>query len=198
MADLSVWGARRVISGRLVRCQVRARKIPLKGGGTVTLRQGRVADAVGLLACVNAVAAEGRYYINERLEVTMAEEHKWIRAHDGGAKGLLVVVISPEGEVVGNMSVSRSRAHKAPFRAELGLGLMAPYRGQGVGRALLEEAVRWSRGHGIKKLTLQVFSSNTRARALYESFGFREDGVNHRHYKVKGRYVDNVNMALWL
>lgn len=183
---------------RRLRGKVRARKLPLARRGYVTLRQGRVSDAVGLLAGVNAVAAEGRYYINERLKVTTEEEHRWIRMQNGGPKGLLVLVETPGGKVVGNMSVTRARADKGQHRAEVGLGMLAPYRGQGIGRALLEEAVRWSRHHGVKKLTLQVFSSNTRARALYESFGFVEDGVNRRHFKVKGRYVDNVNMALWL
>jgi RimJ/RimL family protein N-acetyltransferase len=67
-----------------------------------------------------------------------------------------------------------------------------------VGRALLDEAVAWARRHRVRKLHLEVFSSNTRAIALYRSFGFVEDGVNRRHHKVKGRYVDNIHMALWV
>jgi len=174
------------------------RAVELKGGGAVTLRKGRVADAVGLLGFVNAVMAEERYFLSDGLHPPMSEEHQWIRTHDGGPRGLLIVVEDRGGRVVGNLSATRVKYSKGAHRASVGLGLLPPYRGHGVGRALLEEARGWARRQRVRKLTLEVFASNTRAVALYRSFGFVEDGVNRRHHKIKGRYVDNIHMALWL
>jgi RimJ/RimL family protein N-acetyltransferase len=174
------------------------RDVALRRGGSLTLRQGRVADAVGLVDYVNAVAAEGRYFLTDRLEHSMTEEHRWIRAHDGGPGGLLIVVVDGEGKVVGNLSATRSKYSKGKHRAQVGLGMLPPYRGQGVGRALLEECVVWAKAHKVSKLSLEVFSSNRRAIALYRSFGFVDDGTNRRHHKINGRYVDNLHMALFL
>jgi ribosomal protein S18 acetylase RimI-like enzyme len=68
-------------------------------------------------------------------------------------------------------------------------------RRQGVGRALLDGAVEWARGAGIRKLELHVFPWNTPALALYESFGFEREGYRKSHYRRDGDDVDAVLMA---
>ena len=45
-----------------------------------------------------------------------------------------------------------------------------------MGRALLEAAVDWARGAGIRKLELHVFPWNEPAIQLYERFGFEREG----------------------
>jgi ribosomal protein S18 acetylase RimI-like enzyme len=44
--------------------------------------------------------------------------------------------------------------------------------GHGVGRALMNHAEQWARERGHSRITLSVFESNRRARALYERAGF--------------------------
>ena len=48
-------------------------------------------------------------------------------------------------------------------------------RGQGVGRALLDAARTHVLGAGAASISLETAIDNTRAQALYESFGFRRD-----------------------
>jgi len=43
-----------------------------------------------------------------------------------------------------------------------------------------------------------VFATNLRARRLYESLGFEEEGVRRRHVRIRGEYVDEALMGLWL
>ncbi len=50
----------------------------------------------------------------------------------------------------------------------------------------------------IEKLELRVRSYNHRARALYVSAGFVEEGVFRRRIKVEGGYLDDVSMARWV
>lgn len=45
-------------------------------------------------------------------------------------------------------------------------------RGRGYGRALLQEAAKWSRDNGFRTLALHVFGGNDIAINLYESLGF--------------------------
>ena len=69
-------------------------------------------------------------------------------------------------------------------------------RRQGVGRALLEAAVEWARGAGIRKLELHVFPWNEPAIQLYERFGFEREGYRKQHYRRGDETVDAVLMAL--
>jgi GNAT superfamily N-acetyltransferase len=51
--------------------------------------------------------------------------------------------------------------------------------GRGVGSALLAAAEDWARGRGARKLTLNVFEGNRRARALYERRGFLPESLRY-------------------
>jgi ribosomal protein S18 acetylase RimI-like enzyme len=69
----------------------------------------------------------------------------------------------------------------------------------GVGRALMNELLRWARSNPrLDKVELQVRSSNERAIALYRSLGFVEEGRKTRRLKIApNEYLDEVYMALW-
>ncbi|HSK05387.1 MAG TPA: dihydropteroate synthase [Kofleriaceae bacterium] len=64
-----------------------------------------------------------------------------------------------------------------PARANLYAMWVAPEaRGAGLGRALVDAALRWTRGRAALELSLQVTEGNEPARALYEGCGFRDTG----------------------
>jgi len=71
----------------------------------------------------------------------------------------------------------------------------ADARRRGVGWALLEAAVEWSRTAGIRKLELHVFPWNEPAIRLYERFGFEREGERKGHYRRGDEFVDAVLMA---
>jgi GNAT superfamily N-acetyltransferase len=51
--------------------------------------------------------------------------------------------------------------------------------GQGVGGALMREAEQWGRSRGYRRLTLNVFDRNDRARRIYEHLGWRPENVHY-------------------
>jgi len=51
--------------------------------------------------------------------------------------------------------------------------------GRGVGRALLDAVDAWAAAQGYRFITLNVFSGNQRARAVYERAGYAEDTVRY-------------------
>jgi ribosomal protein S18 acetylase RimI-like enzyme len=70
------------------------------------------------------------------------------------------------------------------------------HRRQGIGWALLAEAVAWARASGVEKLELHVFPYNEPAIRLYERFGFEREGYRRRHYRrADGGHVDAILMA---
>lgn len=54
------------------------------------------------------------------------------------------------------------------------LVVLPAHRGHGLGRRLLEEAERWVRSLGSKRLDIGVLSKNTGAARLYRDFGFED------------------------
>jgi GNAT superfamily N-acetyltransferase len=59
------------------------------------------------------------------------------------------------------------------------LAVAAGAEGSGAGGALLRAAETWARDRGFRTLTLNVFSGNHHARAVYEHLGFEEDTVKY-------------------
>ena len=62
------------------------------------------------------------------------------------------------------------------------IAVRADRRRQGIGRALLEHLLATARAEGVRDVTLEVRPSNIAARALYEAFGFCEEGRRPRYY----------------
>lgn len=56
------------------------------------------------------------------------------------------------------------------------------HRRQGIARALLQEAMDYAEAHDLTRLTLEVRPSNTAGIALYESMGFKKDGIRPGFY----------------
>jgi len=82
--------------------------------------------------------------------------------------------------------------------ADLGLIVAATHRRRGIGGRLLETAVAWARGSGVRKLELHVFPWNGPAIQLYERFGFVREGHRRAHYQRDDADVDALLMAYHL
>jgi RimJ/RimL family protein N-acetyltransferase len=68
---------------------------------------------------------------------------------------------------------------------------------RGVGRMLLEHVMsRAFVHHRAHRLWLDVFDTNTRARRVYEAYGFREEGVMREAVLRDGEYHTLVLMSL--
>jgi ribosomal protein S18 acetylase RimI-like enzyme len=73
------------------------------------------------------------------------------------------------------------------------------FRGQGIGRALLEAAVSQARAlPGLRQLDLTVTESNPAACSLYKSCGFETFGLERGAIEIDGKTYDVAYMALQL
>jgi ribosomal-protein-alanine N-acetyltransferase len=77
----------------------------------------------------------------------------------------------------------------------LNVAVALPYRGQGLGAALMHEAVREARTVHARAVTLEVRRSNANGRRLYRAFGFEEVGSRPNYY---GRGEDALILRLGL
>ena len=154
------------------------------------------AHVEGLYRCIDVVARERRY-----LAFTSAPPSAQSRAFvrmllDGG--GVQFVAVDVAGEVVGWCDLLRDPRDGFSHCWHLGMGLLPPVRGRGIGRRLAQTGIASAVEHGAERIELEVFSSNARAIVLYERLGFAREGVKRRARKLDGIVDDNVIMALLL
>ncbi|MDQ6830046.1 MAG: GNAT family N-acetyltransferase [Gemmatimonadota bacterium] len=110
--------------------------------------------------------------------------------------GVQMLVVDAEDTVVGFCDVVRDTRAGFTHRGTLGMGLLPHARGRGLGKRLMAETIAAARAAGIERIELEVFASNVRARALYDSLGFVTEGLKRRSRKLDGVYDDDIFMAL--
>jgi RimJ/RimL family protein N-acetyltransferase len=103
-----------------------------------------------------------------------------------------------DGTVVGHADCHGGASPKNRHTGLIGIVIREGWREAGLGRILMNRVLEWMRARGFEKAHLEVFSTHVRARRLYESLGFQLEGARKGHFKVRGEYVDDVIMGLWL
>jgi ribosomal protein S18 acetylase RimI-like enzyme len=88
-------------------------------------------------------------------------------------------LVEQDGEIVGFVATARPADPEIPAgTAELeSIYLLAPSRGLGFGRRLLQHATRDLGERGFASAILWVFTANDRARRFYEAAGWQPDGT---------------------
>jgi RimJ/RimL family protein N-acetyltransferase len=161
----------------------------------IRIRRAEAGDAGALVELAEAVGGEeGRWILATDTWRSVSEERRYLKTvlhHPDAA----VLVALDDGRVVGRLSLSRDPHPASHHVADLGLMVAESHRRRGIGKRLLEEAVTWARGAGIRKLELHVFPWNESALRLYESFGFEREGYRRRHYVRGDELVDAILMA---
>jgi ribosomal protein S18 acetylase RimI-like enzyme len=101
-----------------------------------------------------------------------------------------------DGEVVGWCDVLPRGRPIYAHAGVLGMGLLPPFRGQGIGRRLLQQTVDAARAKGLTRVELTVREDNASAIALYKRMGFVAEGLQRNAFRVDGRYENLIMMAL--
>ena len=103
-------------------------------------------------------------------------------------------LVAADGETV--LGFARVSAYSTR-EAYAGVGehtvyVSADARGRNVGFTLLDALAEAAEQAGYHKLTSRVFATNAASRALHHKAGFTEVGIQRRHAKLDGRWVDTV------
>jgi len=149
----------------------------------------------GFRAALDAVARERRYLAF--LEAPPLEDVELFvrRNMERDNPGFVAIA---GGEVVGWCDITPMVRAVFAHRGVLGMGVLEAYRGAGIGRALIGAAIAGARARGLARVDLEVLADNARAIALYRAVGFVVEGVKRDAYRVDGRSVELIDMALFL
>ncbi len=163
-----------------------------KDGHPIIVRHARVQDAGELHQNFCAVVDEAEWLPTLKPNSNRSEWAEWIERTYTNREVLLMA--SLDDEYAGHLSLQPEEWNAALHVARLGIIVKKDVRHMGVGRALMTAAEDAGRQQKYEKIVLSTFSTNTVARALYESLGYRTVGVRHRHFRMPKGYIDEVLM----
>jgi len=176
--------------------------ITIRDGRRCTIDHVMPSGAERYRAYLLGLAAESAYITTQTHEVKSVEKladqaqlfldmpgHVWLAVFDE----------SKETQIADCMARITLR-DKMSHVAMIGVGVLQGYRGQGIGRLLMERIVDWAiEQPTILKLELNMFAQNTPAQRLYESLGFEIEGRCARSFRQPdGTLHDKILMGRWL
>ena len=80
------------------------------------------------------------------------------------------------GHLVGAYYIKPNFVGRAAHIANAGFFVLSPYRGTGVGRALVEHSLHEARRLGFDAMQFNLVFESNQARSLYDRLGFKEVG----------------------
>ncbi|EEL50772.1 Ribosomal-protein-alanine acetyltransferase [Bacillus cereus Rock3-44] len=100
-----------------------------------------------------------------------------------------------DGKVVGFVGLTQGQGRRS-HSGDLFIGVNSEYHNKGIGKALLTKmldlADNWLM---LERVELGVLEINPGAKALYEKFGFKEEGIKRGSLKSHGKFIDEIMMS---
>ena len=132
--------------------------------------------------------------VDEVMRIELAvQAYPWTRGNfiDAHNSGYVCCLDDADGEIRGYAILM-----PLPEEAELlNIGVAAGRQRKGLGRAMLREMLETARKKNMRRVFLEVRTSNAAAIALYRSVGFVEIGVRRGYYQNDNGSEDALVMA---
>jgi len=174
------------------------KEITLKNGTKAILKTPEIGDAAEMLSFITQACGETDFLLRTTEEwetVTVEKEEKWIKDLRE-SKNTLAITCYIDGEIAGNCEISFRSGAKTAHRATIAIAILQKYWNLGIGSAFFSEMITAAKAReGIEIIELEFIEGNSRARVLYEKFGFRIVGSRPNAFKFKdGSYRDEYYM----
>jgi ribosomal protein S18 acetylase RimI-like enzyme len=158
-----------------------------------TIRQAREADLTGLVGAIREAIGGGEYVDAETVADIVDSEGVLLRHNELESRIFFVATVNDE--VVGWVHLKHPEIDKLSHTAELTVGVLEEYRGNGIGSHLLERGLEWGGSQGFEKIYNSVPATNEPAIEFLKQAGWTVEARREDHYKMNGEYVDEVMMA---
>lgn len=182
--------------------EIRPTRHQTKSGKTYFIRTAYGKDAPKVLTCASEIIGERLYSVTspEEYFVHLEEEIGFLESYRKDSSRLFILAETEERELVGTLDFAPGYLMRHRHWGEFGMGVLAAYRGEGIGRALLETLLSWAKTSPIlKKICLSVHANNLPAIELYKKLGFEIEGIKRQDTCFgPGQFVDAILMAKFL
>lgn len=147
----------------------------------ISVREGTSADRDFVIDTARRFAAFGPPSWRSALEVVAGEVRCLDEFFDGRLPGRTLVIVEDDETPAGFVFLEPAVDYfSGEPHGHLGMiAVTEGAEGRGIGTALMRAAEDWARGRGYAKLTLNVFEGNTRARTVYERFGYNVETIRY-------------------
>lgn len=168
-----------------------------KSGKTVSFRYPTIDDVQILTDYINKLSLERTFITFQGEQQTFEEEKKWLedKLEKINKKECVFIMAFIDEKLVASSEItlkSLVEDHIGSF----GITVDIDYRGEGIGRNLMELVVYESIKNieKLKIIILGVFADNPIAQNLYKKLGFIEYGSLPEGIKHKDNFVDHILM----
>ncbi|MEK7580884.1 MAG: GNAT family protein [Patescibacteria group bacterium] len=168
-----------------------------KNGIRYVIRYPNENDAEKMCLYINTLSREKTFIRYQGEVVTLDQEGSFLNNQLNKIKNnqAVMLLIEADGRLLGISGVEmRDKAER--ITGEFGISILNEIRGEGIGKLLMELVLREAAEglHGLKIITLSVFGNNSKARKMYEKFGFKEYGILPDGVLHQGKEVDHIFM----
>lgn len=151
-------------------------------------------DITGFHATLDSVARE-RIYLARTQAPPLESTAEFVRGNIADNEPQFVARV--QDKVVGWCDVSADSAEIGRAHVgTLGMGVIADFRGQGIGERLMRTTVEAAIKKGITRIELEVRTGNAAAIKLYKKIGFELEGTRRAAGFQDGAYYDLHHMSL--
>lgn len=161
--------------------------------GEFSLRPMKAADADAVLGFAQALPTHDLLFLPR--DITQPKVMAaWVRAIEKG--DTTTILAWDDDRVIGCAAIFRDPHSWSPHIGELRVVTSADLRGRGVGRAMIQACLALMLQGGIEKVVAQMTIDQEGAIAVFESLGFRSEGLLREHVQDKdGRRHDIVILS---
>lgn len=172
----------------------------LKSGVSVLLRSPRSEDVDKLTRYANELSREDTFVVLSGETISREDESEYVKKwlEEIAAGNRIHLLAFAEEKLVANAEVRRvTKSRKRELHvSELSISVAKDWRGQGIGREILQVLIHEARSMGLRVLTLTIFANNTKAIELYRKLGFKVAGEIPGAILYRGQYIGHVYMYL--
>ncbi|MEH7255691.1 GNAT family N-acetyltransferase [Neobacillus niacini] len=160
------------------------------------IREIKLDDAERFVNLIKQVENESKFMLFESGErrITPEEQVKRIEAMRK-SENSTIFIAEEENQLIGYLIAIGGNAKRNQHSVYLVIGILAQYRGLGVGTKLFEQLEKWAKDQNVHRLELTVVTRNEAGLRLYKKMGFDIEGTKKHSLYIEGNFVDEYYMS---
>ena len=171
----------------------------MNGANQMLIREIKLDDAEIFVNLIKKVESESKFMLFESGEsrISLEEQVKRIEVM-GKSENSTIFIAEVDHQLIGYLIAIGGSAKRNRHSVYLVIGVLAQYRGLGVGTQLFEQLEKWATEQNVHRLELTVVTRNEAGIRLYKKMGFDIEGTKRHSLYIDGNFVDEYYMSKFL